>query len=114
MVKGREPARILIAIGNKKENRRHLQSAPRGVVQYNFYINGQLYKRATRRPDVRPHVSVFVVLRPRLPQSMGAVKALTADGLFIGQSPRSLNYYKIWRRTRTTPKAIRKGRGCGG
>jgi len=68
MVKGREPARILIAIGNKKENRGHLQSAPRCVVQYNSYINEQLYKRATRRPDVRPRVSVFAVLRPRLPQ----------------------------------------------
>jgi len=45
IVKGREPARIMIAIGNKKENRWHLQIAPRWVVQYNFYINDQRWGR---------------------------------------------------------------------
>jgi hypothetical protein len=39
ILKAREPARILIAIGNKKDNRWHLQLAQRWVVQYNFYIN---------------------------------------------------------------------------
>ena len=37
IVKGREPARILIAIG--KEDRWHLQYARRWVIQYNFYLN---------------------------------------------------------------------------
>ena len=45
MVKSREPARIVIAIGNKKENRWHPQSAPRWVVQYNFYINVRRWGR---------------------------------------------------------------------
>jgi len=39
ILKAREPARILIAIGNQKENRWHLQLAQRWVVQYNFYVN---------------------------------------------------------------------------
>lgn len=39
ILKAREPARILAAIGNKKDNRWHLQMAQRWVVQYNFYIN---------------------------------------------------------------------------
>src|SRR6266545_1816575 len=39
ILKAREPARILTAIGNKKDNRWHLQLAQRWVVQYNFYVN---------------------------------------------------------------------------
>jgi hypothetical protein len=39
ILKAREPARIMIAIGNKKENRWHLQIAQRWVIQYNFYVN---------------------------------------------------------------------------
>jgi len=37
IVKGREPARILTAIG--KDDRWHLQHAQRWIVQYNFYVN---------------------------------------------------------------------------
>src|ERR1700730_5296853 len=37
IVKGREPARILTAIG--KDDRWHLQYARRWVIQYNFYLN---------------------------------------------------------------------------
>ena len=39
ILKAREPARILIAIGKQKENRWHLQLAQRWVLQYNFYVN---------------------------------------------------------------------------
>ena len=39
ILKAREPARIMIAIGDKAANRWHLQMAERWVVQYNFYIN---------------------------------------------------------------------------
>ena len=39
ILKAREPARIMIAIGNKKDNRWHLQIAQRWVMQYNFYVN---------------------------------------------------------------------------
>jgi hypothetical protein len=45
IVKGREPARIMIAIGNKKEDRWHLQFAQRWIVQYNFYINDERWGR---------------------------------------------------------------------
>ncbi len=45
VVKGRELARIMIAIGDKKENRWHLQIAQRWVVQYNFYINDEHWGR---------------------------------------------------------------------
>jgi hypothetical protein len=41
IVKGREPARIMIAIGNKKDDRWHLQMAQRWVMQYNFYVNDE-------------------------------------------------------------------------
>ena len=57
IIKGREPARILIAIGNKKENRWHLQIAQRWVVQYNFYVNDERWGR------------MFVRLCPYLPFS---------------------------------------------
>ena len=39
ILKAREPARILTAIGNKKDNRGRLQLAQRRVVQYNFYVH---------------------------------------------------------------------------
>ena len=39
ILKAREPARIMTAIGDKVVNRWHLQFAQRWVVQYNFYIN---------------------------------------------------------------------------
>lgn len=57
IVKGREPARIMIAIGNKKENRWHLQIAQRWVVQYNFYMNDERWGR------------MFVRMCPYLPFS---------------------------------------------
>jgi len=50
ILKAREPARIMIAIGNPKDNRWHLQFAQRWVVQYNFYVNdrhwGRMFVRA--------------------------------------------------------------------
>ena len=39
ILKAREPARIMTAIGDKKTNRWHLQIAERWVTQYNVYIN---------------------------------------------------------------------------
>jgi hypothetical protein len=45
VLKAREPARILIAIGDKASNRWHLQFAERWVVQYNFYLNDGRFVR---------------------------------------------------------------------
>jgi hypothetical protein len=45
ILKAREPARIMIAIGNKKENRWHLQIAQRWVIQYSFYVNDKQWGR---------------------------------------------------------------------
>ena len=53
----REPARIMIAIGDKVANRWHLQIADRWVVQYNFYINDRNWGR------------MFVRICPYLPFS---------------------------------------------
>ena len=39
ILKAREPARIMTAIGTKKENRWHLELKQRWVIQYNFYLN---------------------------------------------------------------------------
>ena len=45
ILKAREPARIMTAIGDSKANRWHLQIANRWVVQYNFYINDPQWGR---------------------------------------------------------------------
>ena len=45
ILKAREPARMLIAIGKKAENRWHLQFAQRWVIQYNFYVNDSAWGR---------------------------------------------------------------------
>ena len=57
ILKAREPARIMTAIGDKKTNRWHLQIADRWVVQYNFYVNDQRWGR------------MFVRMCPYLPFS---------------------------------------------
>jgi hypothetical protein len=47
ILKAREPARIMTAVGDSKANRWHwhLQIANRWVVQYNFYINDRQWGR---------------------------------------------------------------------
>jgi hypothetical protein len=45
ILKAREPARILTAIGNAKDNRWHLELAQRWVIQYNFYLNDSRWGR---------------------------------------------------------------------
>src|SRR5688572_1724111 len=45
MLKAREPARIMTAIGTKKENRWHLELKQRWVNQYNFYIKDSEWGR---------------------------------------------------------------------
>src|SRR5271167_708228 len=57
ILKAREPARIMTAIGDSKINRWHLQIANRWVVQYNFYINDRQWGR------------MFVRICPYLPFS---------------------------------------------
>src|SRR6266850_1030809 len=57
ILKAREPARIMIAIGDRVANRWHLQFAQRWVVQYNFYINDRNWGR------------MFVRICPYLPFS---------------------------------------------
>ena len=57
ILKAREPARIMTAIGDKNTNRWHLQIADRWVVQYNFYVNDQRWGR------------MFVRMCPYLPFS---------------------------------------------
>jgi hypothetical protein len=57
VLKAREPARIMIAIGDRAANRWHLQFAERWVVQYNFYLNDERWGR------------MFVRMSPYLPFS---------------------------------------------
>jgi hypothetical protein len=45
ILKAREPARIMTAIGDKNANRWHLQIADRWIVQYNFYVNDRRWGR---------------------------------------------------------------------
>jgi hypothetical protein len=55
ILKAREPARIMTAIGERKANRWHLQIADRWVVQYNFYVSdrrwGRIFVRMCCRLD---------------------------------------------------------------
>jgi len=39
ILKARESARMMTAVGDSNTNRWHLQTANRWVVQYSFYIN---------------------------------------------------------------------------
>lgn len=57
ILKAREPARIMTAVGDSKTNRWHLQIANRWVVQYNFYISDRRWGR------------MFVRICPYLPFS---------------------------------------------
>ncbi len=57
ILKAREPARIMTAVGDSKTNRWHLQIANRWVVQYSFYINDRQWGR------------MFVRICPYLPFS---------------------------------------------
>lgn len=57
ILKAREPARIMTAIGNVKENRWHLQMAQRWVIHYNFYVNDSRWGK------------IFVRMCPYLPFS---------------------------------------------
>jgi len=57
VIKAREPARIMTAVGDSKANRWHLQIANRWVAQYNFYINDRQWGR------------MFVRICPYLPFS---------------------------------------------
>ena len=57
VLKAREPARIMTAIGDRAANRWHLQFAERWVVQYNFYVNDTRWGR------------MFVRICPYLPFS---------------------------------------------
>jgi hypothetical protein len=61
ILKAREPARIMTAIGDKKVGRWHLQIADRWIVQYNFYVNDQRWGR------------MFVRMCPYLAFSLGFV-----------------------------------------
>ena len=45
VLKAREPARIMIAIGDKSTDRWHLELSQRWVVQYNVYINDARWGR---------------------------------------------------------------------
>jgi hypothetical protein len=61
VLKAREPARIMIAIGS--EDRWHLQLAQRWILQYNFYINDQRCGS-----DVRANEPLSALFSPGLPQ----------------------------------------------
>ena len=75
ILKAREPARILIAIGNKADNRWHLQFAQRWVIQYNFYVNDR-----PLGPDVRPRLPVFPLLGAGLSEPAPLAGQRAPDG----------------------------------
>ena len=66
ILKAREPARILTAIGNKKDHRWHLQLAPRWVMQYNFYVNDPHSRRYRLLPNGYRICLLFLKLFERI------------------------------------------------
>ncbi len=64
ILKGREPARIMTAIGNKKENRWHLANG--ATLGHSVQL---LRQRRALGTDVRAHVPVPSILRARLSES---------------------------------------------
>src|SRR5207244_2812264 len=78
ILKAREPARIMIAIGKKDNDSPHLEYKQRWVNQYNFYVNDQHWGRIRNaRKRVHPHVSPLPVFRAGVPEP--APLAGTAD-----------------------------------
>jgi hypothetical protein len=57
VLKAREPARIMIAIGDRAADRWHLQFAERWVVQYNFYLNDERWASAIAESDRQRHAA---------------------------------------------------------
>jgi hypothetical protein len=62
ILKAREPARIMTAVGDNKTNRWHLQIANRWIVQYNFYINDRQWGRMFVR--ICPYLPFSARVRP--------------------------------------------------
>lgn len=65
ILKAREPARIMTALGNPKQNRWHLQMAQRWVLQYNFYVNDARWGRMFVRLCPYFPFSAWVCLNPQ-------------------------------------------------
>jgi len=62
ILKAREPARILVAIGGEKHESPHLEYKQRWVNQFNFYVNDERWGRMRNaRKRVRTHVSLLSV-----------------------------------------------------
>jgi len=69
ILKAREPARILTAIGNRQDNRWHLQLAQRGVIHYNFYLNDRHWAECSfasvpTSPFLPASVSTSIIASP--------------------------------------------------
>src|ERR671919_89817 len=81
ILRAREPGRLLIAIGNKRDNRWHLQFAQRWVVQYNFYVNDRAWGRMFVR--ICPYFPFSA--RVYLNQHHWLANRLRADGIDFQQ-----------------------------
>lgn len=88
VLKAREPARIVTAIGDKAANRWHLQFAERWVVQYNFYVND-----ARWGAHVRARVPLPAVFGADLPQTSitGSRTACARRASTSGNAPTPLS-----------------------
>ena len=91
ILKAREPARIMTAIGDKKLNRWHLQIADRWIVQYNLYINDQRWGL------------IFVRMCPYLPFS-ARLPALYLSARY------QADYPALGRSALFTPRRVRRSR----
>jgi hypothetical protein len=79
ILKAREPARIMIAIGS--EDRWHLQLAQRWILQCNFYINDQRWGRMFVRMSLYLPFSARVCLK----QHQWLAKRMLSEGIDLKQ-----------------------------
>jgi hypothetical protein len=77
ILKAREPARIMTAIGTPTDNRRHLQFAQRWVVHYSIYLNDRRWGR------------LFVRVCPPLTSLFARSSVQTSEPTAIGPVPES-------------------------
>jgi hypothetical protein len=89
ILKAREPARIMIAIGS--EDRWHLQVAQRWIVQYNFCINDQRWGRMSVRTSPYLPFSARVCLN----QHHWLASRMRAEGIDFEQCS-NVGPLKVW------------------
>jgi hypothetical protein len=65
ILKAREPARIMTAVGDSKTNRWHLQIANRWVIQHNFYIDDRTRSEINKFQGQQAAIAIYSMATSR-------------------------------------------------